>query len=174
MNFKVIITSTLCCVTHSSFASTVTHHPHIYDSSFRPQPNNLPINPTNALLTKVQGMLNLQKLQSLSASIQQHSANMPSLASLQGLAGLSAAAAAAAAGLNSPLNLSVGSASTLQAALGGVIGCPSSSGGGGGSGGGASSGAGAVQMPQLILASGQLIQGVQGAQLLIPTAQGTF
>lgn len=99
---------------------------------------------------------------------------MPSLASLQGLAGLSAAAAAAAAGLNSPLNLSVGSASTLQAALGGVIGCPSSSGGGGGSGGGASSGAGAVQMPQLILASGQLIQGVQGAQLLIPTAQGTF
>lgn len=28
------------------------------------------------------------------------------------------------------------------------------------------------QMPQLILASGQLVQGVQGAQLLIPTAQG--
>ncbi|XP_064551947.1 POU domain, class 6, transcription factor 2 isoform X6 [Drosophila montana] len=29
-----------------------------------------------------------------------------------------------------------------------------------------------AQMPQLILASGQLVQGVQGAQLLIPTAQG--
>lgn len=97
---------------------------------------------------------------------------MPSLASLQGLAGLSAAAAAAAAagGLNSPLNLSVGSASTLQAALSGV-GCASA---GGGGGVGSGSGAGGMQMPQLILASGQLIQGVQGAQLLIPTAQGTF
>lgn len=28
-------------------------------------------------------------------------------------------------------------------------------------------------MPQLILASGQLVQGIQGAQLLIPTSQGT-
>lgn len=27
-------------------------------------------------------------------------------------------------------------------------------------------------MPQLILASGHLIQGIQGAQLLIPTSQG--
>lgn len=27
-------------------------------------------------------------------------------------------------------------------------------------------------MPQLILASGQLVQGIQGAQLLIPTSQG--
>lgn len=31
-----------------------------------------------------------------------------------------------------------------------------------------------AQMPQLILASGQLVQGVQGAQLLIPTAQGNI
>lgn len=30
------------------------------------------------------------------------------------------------------------------------------------------------QMPQMILASGKLVQGVQGAQLLIPTAQGRF
>jgi len=29
-------------------------------------------------------------------------------------------------------------------------------------------------MPQLILASGQLVQGIQGAQLLIPTSQGTI
>lgn len=29
-------------------------------------------------------------------------------------------------------------------------------------------------MPQLILASGHLIQGIQGAQLLIPTSQGNY
>lgn len=29
-------------------------------------------------------------------------------------------------------------------------------------------------MPQLILASGQLVQGIQGAQLLIPTSQGNI
>lgn len=29
-------------------------------------------------------------------------------------------------------------------------------------------------MPQLILASGQLVQGIQGAQLLIPTSQGRY
>ena len=108
----------------------------------------------------MQGIINLQKLQNL-ASIQ-HS-TIPTLASLQGLAGLSSAAVAAAVGLNSPLNLSVGSASNLQTSLsgtGGGIGCNI----GGGSVG--------AQMPQLILASGQLIQGVQGAQLLIPTSQG--
>lgn len=96
----------------------------------------------------VQDMLNLQKLQNL-VSIQ-HSP-LPSLASLQGLSGLSSTA-----GLNSPLNLSVGSASNLntsQHSTGGALG-------------------GSSQLPQLILASGQLIQGVQGAQLLIPTSQG--
>lgn len=30
------------------------------------------------------------------------------------------------------------------------------------------------QMPQLVLASGQLGQGIQGAQVLIPTPQGNF
>jgi hypothetical protein len=30
------------------------------------------------------------------------------------------------------------------------------------------------QMPQLVLASGQLGQGIQGAQVLIPTPQGKF
>lgn len=29
-------------------------------------------------------------------------------------------------------------------------------------------------MPQFILASGQLVQGIQGAQLLIPTSQGQY
>lgn len=29
-----------------------------------------------------------------------------------------------------------------------------------------------VAMPQFILTSGQLVQGIQGAQLLIPTSQG--
>lgn len=94
-------------------------------------------------------MVNLQKLQNL-VSIQ-HSP-LPSLASLQGLSGLSSTA-----GLNSPLNLSVGSASNLntsQHSTGGAL--------------------GGSQLPQLILASGQLIQGVQGAQLLIPTSQGKY
>lgn len=120
-------------------------------------------------------MLNLQKLQNL-ATIQQHQQHqsvvagqpsvMPTLAGLQGLAGLSSAAA----GLNSPLNLSVGStasASSMQAtaasSVGGVQG-----------GGVVGAMAGCSQMPQLILASGQLIQGVQGAQLLIPTSQGKY
>ncbi|XP_063708393.1 POU domain, class 6, transcription factor 2 isoform X2 [Culicoides brevitarsis] len=49
--------------------------------------------------------------------------------------------------LNSPLNLSLGGHSNMPAAE-------------------------SPQLPQLILASGQLIQGIQGAQLLIPTSQG--
>lgn len=106
-------------------------------------------------------MLNLQKLQSL-ASIQQSS--MPSLAGLQGLAGLSSAAI----NLNSPLNLSVGSASNLQASFQSSVTGSTGALGAGGVGGGSS------QMPQLILASGQLVQGVQGAQLLIPTSQGKY
>lgn len=123
----------------------------------------------------MQGMLNLQKLQNL-ATIQQHqqhqsvvagqSSVMPTLAGLQGLAGLSTAAA----GLNSPLNLSVGStasAASMQATAASMV--------GGVQGGGlVGAMAGCSQMPQLILASGQLIQGVQGAQLLIPTSQGKY
>lgn len=117
-------------------------------------------------------MLNLQKLQNL-ATIQQHQSVvagqpsvMPTLAGLQGLAGLSSAAA----GLNSPLNLSVGStasAASMQATAASTV--------GGVQGGGVVGAmAGCSQMPQLILASGQLIQGVQGAQLLIPTSQGKY
>ncbi|XP_059622694.1 POU domain, class 6, transcription factor 1 isoform X2 [Phlebotomus argentipes] len=98
----------------------------------------------------MQGMLNLQKLQNL-ATIQ-HASMPPSLSGLQGL-GLS--------GLNSPLNLS-------------VSGAPSSNTGAGGSAGdaGQAPSIGSAQLPQLILASGQLVQGIQGAQLLIPTSQG--
>lgn len=93
-------------------------------------------------------MLSLQKLQQNIASMQQQS-TMPSMAGLQGLGGLSAAS------LNSPLNLSVAGAipSSACSTPGGLNLNP-------------------TQMPQLILASGQLVQGIQGAQLLIPTSQG--
>lgn len=90
-----------------------------------------------------------------------------SLAGLQGLAGLSSAA------INSPLNLSVGTPSALSSSIPAVAAAAALSGGsGGGVGGGG--GLGGAQMPQLILASGQLVQGVQGAQLLIPTSQGAI
>ncbi|XP_037917430.1 POU domain, class 6, transcription factor 2 isoform X1 [Hermetia illucens] len=147
----------------------------------------------------MQDMINLQKLQNL-ASIQhqqqqqqqqqqqhqqpqqqqqqqqreqQHTSVGPgALAGLQGLAGISSAAA-----LNSPLNLSVGSTSTLSSTstkpsptLTPTPTCSAL--GSNGSGISACSIPGGSQMPQLILASGQLVQGVQGAQLLIPTSQG--
>lgn len=109
-------------------------------------------------------MLNLQKLQNL-ASIQQQKTSMP--ASLVGLsAGLPAATC-----LNSPLNLSLGSSSanahsdsisSTAAAAAAAVAMTSNLG----------SGDTASMMPQLILASGQLMQGVQGAQLLIPTSKG--
>lgn len=118
----------------------------------------------------VQGMLNLQKLQSLASITQQQKTSMP--ASLVGLAaGLSTASC-----LNSPLNLSLTGASSSSrtndtvnspvavaaaAALANNL-----------SGGDSDTALCAPQMPQLILASGQLMQGVQGAQLLIPTSQG--
>lgn len=96
----------------------------------------------------MQDILNLQKLQNL-AQLQQPQSQ---LSGLQGLANLSSAVA-----LNSPLNLSLtGGAipsSGMQPGNSIVAGLP-------------------PQMPQLILASGQLVQGIQGAQLLIPTSQG--
>lgn len=82
-------------------------------------------------------------LQKLQNLAQMQHPSLPSLAGLQGLAGLTSAAST----LNSPLNLSVGSGTPIQGAPG-------------------------SQMPQFILASGQLVQGIQGAQLLIPTPQG--
>lgn len=117
----------------------------------------------------MQGMLNLQKLQNL-ASIQQQKTSMP--ASLVGLAaGLSTATC-----LNSPLNLSLGSSAASahsdaisSAAAATAATMASNLSGSSGGGGDATS-----KMPQLILASGQMLQGVQGAQLLIPTSKGTF
>lgn len=102
-------------------------------------------------LSTVQDMLNLQKLQSL-AQLTGGAAVLPGL----GLPTAGLPTAAAALLNNSPLNLSLGAqnhspvmgAQTLTAA--------------------------AAQMPQLILASGQIVQGIQGAQLLIPTSQGEY
>lgn len=103
-------------------------------------------------------MLNLQKLQNL-ASIQ-HASMPPSLSGLQGLA-------AGLSGLNSPLNLSVTGSGT-------PTGCSTSGAGGNAGDGGQPPTIGSAQLPQLILASGQLVQGIQGAQLLIPTSQGNL
>ncbi|GAB0099922.1 POU domain [Sergentomyia squamirostris] len=109
----------------------------------------------------MQGMLNLQKLQNL-ATIQH--ASMPS--SLSGLQGL----AAGLSSLNSPLNLSVGAGAGNAAMTPG--GGSAANAGGSASDGGAPPPIPSAQLPQLILASGQLMQGIQGAQLLIPTSQG--
>lgn len=97
------------------------------------------------LLFLVQDLINLQKLQNL--SIFQHpqlGPQLPGLANLAGNPGQNV--------LNSPLNLSLAGHSNIPTA--------------------ANEGAMSPQLPQLILASGQLIQGIQGAQLLIPTSQG--
>jgi hypothetical protein len=71
--------------------------------------------------------------------------SVASLASLQNLAGFQSSLA------NTPLNLTMSSTQHQS-----------------------SSQPHQTTMPQLILASGQLVQGIQGAQLLIPTSQGTF
>lgn len=93
----------------------------------------------------MQDLINLQKLQNL--SIFQH----PQLS--QQLPGLSNLAGGGQNLLNSPLNLSLAGHSNIPAGGEGAL---------------------SPQLPQLILASGQLIQGIQGAQLLIPTSQGRF
>lgn len=110
-------------------------------------------------------MLNFQKLQNLASIQHQKRTHSPVPAQLTGLAaGLTNALC-----LPSPLNLSLGSsepnmhandvndnecAATAASILSSAnVSC-------------------STQMPQLILASGQIIQGIQGAQLLIPTSQG--
>lgn len=142
----------------------------------------------------IAGLVTLQNLQNL-ASLQQSLPQVASLAAnLQNMtttlaasaAAAASASAAAAAGssLNAPLNLSITPASNMRtphptsntetaSALNNL----------------ANTAAGLhntaamppnmlpgaqqpVSMPQFILASGQLVQGIQGAQLLIPTAQG--
>ncbi|XP_062535410.1 protein nubbin-like [Armigeres subalbatus] len=99
----------------------------------------------------MQDMLNLQKLQSL-AQLTGGAGVLPGL-------GLPTAGLPSALLNNSPLNLSLGaqSHSPVMGALGAAS-QPLT--------------AAAAQMPQMILASGQIVQGIQGAQLLIPTSQG--
>ncbi|XP_058130738.1 protein nubbin-like [Anopheles ziemanni] len=94
----------------------------------------------------MQDMLNLQKLQSLAqltgASVLAPSLGLPTSPLLG----------------NSPLNLSLSSQSHNPQMLGLGPAAPLV--------------AATPQMPQLLLASGQIMQGIQGAQLLIPTSQG--
>ncbi|XP_058065408.1 pumilio homolog 2 [Anopheles bellator] len=95
----------------------------------------------------MQDMLNLQKLQSL-AQLTGASVLAPGL-------GLPSASPLLA---NSPLNLSLSSQSHSPVLGLGPAPAPLAP--------------AAPQMPQLLLASGQILQGIQGAQLLIPTSQG--
>uniref|UniRef100_A0A182QDK9 POU domain protein n=1 Tax=Anopheles farauti TaxID=69004 RepID=A0A182QDK9_9DIPT len=94
----------------------------------------------------MQDMLNLQKLQSLAqltgASVLGPSLGLPTSPLLG----------------NSPLNLSLSGQNHGPQVLGLGPAAPLA--------------AAAPQMPQLLLASGQIMQGIQGAQLLIPTSQG--
>uniref|UniRef100_A0A182TP79 POU domain protein n=1 Tax=Anopheles melas TaxID=34690 RepID=A0A182TP79_9DIPT len=94
----------------------------------------------------MQDMINLQKLQSLAqltgASVLGPSLGLPTSPLLG----------------NSPLNLSLSGQSHSPQVLGLGPAAPIA--------------AAAPQMPQLLLASGQIMQGIQGAQLLIPTSQG--
>lgn len=92
----------------------------------------------------MQDIINLQKLQNLSIFQHPQLSGLPNIGNQTGNL------------LHSPLNLSVGggAAATLPPV-------PNES-------------AVSPQLPQLILTSGQLIQGIQGAQLLIPTAQGLY
>ncbi|XP_028981760.1 POU domain, class 6, transcription factor 1 isoform X2 [Diachasma alloeum] len=115
------------------------------------------------------GMVTLQNLQNL-ANLQ----NLPQVASLAaGLQGMSAGLTSNQL-INTPLNLTVSAAGTVStpssttagshllppssapmATLPQLLSQPQP-----------------VAMPQFILTSGQLVQGIQGAQLLIPTSQG--
>jgi hypothetical protein len=100
----------------------------------------------------VQDILNLQKLQNLAQFQNTHISQFPP--GLQGLLGSTSIPP-----FSSPLNLSLGNPTLAnqqqQHENNNTMGV-------------------APPMPQLILASGQLVQGIQGAQLLIPTSQGTY
>ncbi|XP_053679754.1 POU domain, class 6, transcription factor 2 [Anopheles nili] len=96
----------------------------------------------------MQDMLNLQKLQSL-AQLTGASVLGPNALGLPTSPLLG----------NSPLNLSLSGQNHGPQVLGMSPAAPIAA-------------AAAPQMPQLLLASGQIMQGIQGAQLLIPTSQG--
>lgn len=100
-------------------------------------------------------MLNLQKLQSLAQ-----------LTSLPGLGLPTGGIPSALLANNSPLNLSLGAQAHSPTAVMGALAAAATP--------QPLPAAAAAQMPQLILASGQIVQGIQGAQLLIPTSQGEF
>ncbi|XP_068897129.1 POU domain, class 6, transcription factor 1 isoform X5 [Tenebrio molitor] len=127
-----------------------------------------------AHLNGMAGLVTLQNLQNL-ASLQQSLPQVASLAAgLQNMAGLTGNPA-----VNAPLNLSVSasvatprtsqSGSNTEATLnpsqstGSTLPPPPNP---------LLSSQQPAPMPQFILASGQLVQGIQGAQLLIPTSQG--
>ncbi|XP_037294418.1 POU domain, class 6, transcription factor 2 isoform X4 [Manduca sexta] len=108
-----------------------------------------------SMFQNLQNLANMQQNMPMSQQLQQQMSQQMSqlAANLQGLASMPANPV-----INSPLNLSVsapgmgspnpvGNSNMLPPAM------PS-------------------PMPQFILASGQLVQGIQGAQLLIPTSQG--
>ncbi|CAG9860233.1 unnamed protein product [Phyllotreta striolata] len=138
------------------------------------------MSPTSHLNGAMAGLVTLQNLQNL-ASLQ----NLPQVASLA--AGLSSMAGLSGnPAVNAPLNLSVsGSAPTPRSTQSGALTEPPP---------GIitnpmnaqphqptsmappnplmGSQQAPASMPQFILASGQLVQGIQGAQLLIPTSQG--
>ncbi|GFG29138.1 hypothetical protein Cfor_12663 [Coptotermes formosanus] len=118
------------------------------------------------------GMVTLQNLQNL-ATLQ----SLPQVASLaaglQGMAGLGTQL------INTPLNLSASATGSLPTSCGSAS--PAHSVGNLLSSAAAQPTTALPQllaapqpaaMPQFILASGQLVQGIQGAQLLIPTSQG--
>lgn len=126
------------------------------------------------LFLSVAGLVTLQNLQNL-ASLQQSLPQVASLAAgLQNMANLQNNNL-----VNTPLNLSVSASATTPRTSTGLSDSTAS--------GLLSSPMGhqnpsipppmlpsqqPAPMPQLILASGQLVQGIQGAQLLIPTSQG--
>ncbi|KAK6620351.1 hypothetical protein RUM44_006752 [Polyplax serrata] len=116
---------------------------------------------------KMAALQSFQNLQNLATGLQNLNSVSSLVAGLQGLTGLQSMSTPLQNLtvppqnlLNTPLNLSLGG--TNSNGMLGNHSTPSP----------LLNPAQATQMPQLILASGQLVQGIQGAQLLIPTSQG--
>lgn len=115
---------------------------------------------------KMAVLQNFQNLQNLASGLQNLNSVSSLVAGLQGLTGLQSTpplpnlTVPSQNLLNTPLNLSLGATGT-NGILGNhatppqLLNTPQP-----------------TSMPQFILASGQLVQGIQGAQLLIPTSQG--
>ncbi|XP_059472404.1 POU domain, class 6, transcription factor 2 [Neocloeon triangulifer] len=108
-------------------------------------PCSPPLTPQVPNFAGLNGDFDAAKLAAAVAAQAHLNGTVASFANLQNLAGLQSSLA------NAPLNLTMGSAQHQSSSQ---------------------SHQQPVSMPQLILASGQLVQGIQGAQLLIPTSQG--